>query len=103
MRTKVTTYTETINPIYPEQGNERKVTDMSVAELRSVIREIVREEIAMQHFTSPMPMPMPIQPWYHHPETPIPPNQVWCDTKENTITGTAYDIKTNEIGENNGQ
>ena len=76
MRTKVTTYTETINPIYPEQGNERKVTDMSVAELRSVIREIVREEIAMQHFTAPMPMP--IQPWYQEMPHPYKPNEVWC-------------------------
>lgn len=83
------------------------VKELTVSELKQIIREVVSEELIKREMSYPV-HPLPPQPMPAFYENPYrPAHEVWCDTKTTlkqnpVITGTAYDIKTNEIGEING-
>lgn len=90
------------------------VKDLTVPELKKIIREIVSEELVKREVSYPV-YPLPPQPmpaFYENPYRPV--HEVWCDTKttpvnlkEPTCTNAttnkmSYYQKTDEIGEVHG-
>lgn len=90
-----------------ELKDDLYIEKLTVGDLKQIIREVVSEELVKREISYPV-YPLPPQPMPAFYENPYrPAHEVWCDTKTTlkqnpVITGTAYDIKTNEIGEING-
>ncbi len=63
---------------------EKKLVDLTVKELKEVIREVVTEEISKHSFETPT---LPVQPFYYQPVQPWEAGKVYC------TTSTATDIK----------
>ena len=66
--------------------DKEKIIDLTVKELKEVIREVVAEEISKHNFAIP---PVPVQPFYYQPVQPWEAGKVYCttNTKDNTIKG----------------
>ena len=64
--------------------NKEKVIDLTVKELREIIREVVAEEVAKHSFAIPT---VPVQPFYYQPVQPWEVGKVYC------TTGTKDSIK----------
>ena len=72
---------ETLNEWIQELEREdstsiKTIKDLTVSEFKSLIREVISEEIAKHSFVQPVPM----QPYYYQPLQPWESNKVWCST-----------------------
>ena len=64
--------------------SNKKASELTVKELKDIIREIVAEEVTKHCFTQPLPV-MPPQPFYLGPEYPYQHQEIWADTKTKII------------------
>ena len=66
--------------------NKEKVIDLTVKELREIIREVVAEEVAKHNFVIPT---VPVQPFYYQSVQPWEAGKVYCttDTKDSIKKG----------------
>lgn len=64
--------------------NNKRVSELTVKELKDIIREVVAEEVTKHCFTQPFPA-IPPQPFYHNVEQPYKHQEVWADTKTKII------------------
>ena len=64
---------------------DKKISELTVLELKEIIREIVAEEITNRCFMQPLTA-VPPQPFYYQPPTyPYQHQEVWADTKTTII------------------
>ena len=57
-------------------SDDKFIKELTVGQLKNIIREIISEEIAKRTFTEPYPYP--VQPFYHEPCYPYQHQQVWA-------------------------
>lgn len=68
---KLDELTETVDKLFPK--DRRLVSELTVEELKLIIRQIVREEVNYKS--------MPVQPFYYQPLNPYESQRVWCTDK----------------------
>ena len=64
--------------------SDEYVKDLTVFELKELIRQVVAEEVTKHCFTQTLSA-IPPQPFYSSPEYPYQRQEVWADTKTKII------------------